>query len=75
MTTNGEDTLTKLQALLAKMEAMNRAAEIEAEVQRRLAEERAAAAAVPKRSQLSAREKSDIIFEKGKDFYDSLPWE
>jgi hypothetical protein len=70
-----DETLAALSATLERIASAAREAEIEAEVQRRLAEERAAAAAVPRRSQLTAKQKSDIIFEKGKNFYDLLPWE
>jgi hypothetical protein len=41
------------------------------EVERRLA----AAAALPKRSQMSAKAKSDFIFAHGPEAYEALPWD
>jgi hypothetical protein len=80
---NGARSISEL---LAEIERHEREAEIEERVEARLQEERARDRAERareaerkmldvRRSRLSAKQKSDIIFERGAEFYMSLPWE
>jgi hypothetical protein len=71
--------------LLAAVERLRREVEIEAEVEKRLEQELAqrqdeegrqaeALMLSTKRSQLTPKQKSEIIRSRGKGFYDALPW-
>jgi hypothetical protein len=80
---NGDGKSTR--ELLEQLERMKRKKEVEAEVERRLAEERERERAAreqeaerrmlgTRRSQLTPKQKSEIIRSRGKPFYDALPW-
>jgi hypothetical protein len=82
VTKNGARSISEL---LAEIERYDREAEIERRVEERLAEERARERAEEqrraeaqmrgvKRSQLTAKQKSDIIRDRGIEFYKSLEW-
>jgi hypothetical protein len=80
--TNGRMTTRQL---LEQIEQHDREVEVERRVEERLAEERARDAAERerqaelrmagvRRSQLTPKQKSEIIRARGKPFYDSLDW-
>jgi anti-sigma-K factor RskA len=69
-----DETLEEMRATLARVDALQREIEIEARIKAEVERRLAAQAARPRRSAMSALDKSKYITEYGIDQYQSLDW-